>query len=84
MSKFIYILIASLIVTSLFYLGSESHSLAQRVKSGELILFCNLSTGRQQIDPNKVEDFDSDSGRWFFINGSSINCTVYNNRSNHG
>ena len=61
-----FIILTITFAVSDFY---ESNVLSD-VKSGELSLICN----DRAIDPDRVTDFVD--GRWYFDNGSMINCEV--------
>ena len=46
-----------------------------KVKSGEVDLYCVFEDGERKINPEHIEDYDVEYG-WVFFNGSAKNCRV--------
>ena len=73
--KLIFSILSILAVVGLYLTHSEDSSKLTKVKSGELTLFCHIGDDHVEIDPSKVTDYSD--GRWFFTNGSAIQCHTY-------
>ena len=65
-----YTVLAIMAVVAMIVSMFPEASQLNGVKSGRLVLTCNDKV----IDPERVVDFTD--GRWYFDNGSMINCEV--------
>ena len=67
--------VIAIIVGLLHYLNAPERKRLAQVKSGELVLECNMrKTGLTIIAPEKVTDHSD--GTWWFTNGVSSRCTT--------
>lgn len=73
--KIIFSLLSILTVVGLYLTHSEDSAHLAKVSSGELTLECHISGGYKVIDPDLVTNYSG--GRWFFSNGSAIQCVAY-------
>lgn len=73
--KIIFSSLLILAVVGLYLTNSEDSSRLAEVKSGTLTLECHIGQDSRVIDPGLVTDFSE--GRWFFTNGSAVNCSTY-------
>ena len=55
----------------------QDNQMAESVRNGAAELYCEFRDGRRKVEPDKVESFSD--GRWFFSNGSAVNCAVIKN-----
>lgn len=75
----IRVIITALIVVFLIGAGLWKLDEADRIKltqvqEGELNLFCTFKDGTRLVPPEKVKDYHD--GRWYFVNGSAVRCTL--------
>lgn len=65
------------IIVALGYSAYEDYSFTQDLKSGKIQLECNLEgQGIVDIDPTKIESFDTDRNVAVFTNGYATNCSI--------
>ena len=64
-----------LAVVGLYLTHSEDSSRLAEVRSGAITLVCHIGDDHQVIARDLVTDYSD--GRWFFSNGSAIQCFTY-------
>lgn len=65
-------------IICLFVLIGQAHNrYIKDFKDGRKTLECYIDNQYKAIDPDKIVDYDDESGYFIFTNGYAKNCRVY-------
>ena len=70
------VLVAATIAAIAWATNSNDRKTLELATSGKAVLYCFMSDGWRKIDSDKITDFSD--GRWYFTNGSAVQCEVSN------
>lgn len=74
MKSIFSVLITLAVVGSYLTHKGDAARLAE-VQGGTLTLVCHIGEGDKVINPDLVTDYTD--GRWYFTNGSAVQCATY-------
>lgn len=74
MKIYAFCAIAAASFAGILVANAQDRALAESVRNGTVNLTCEFRDGSRRVDPELVESFSD--GRWFFSNGSAVNCEV--------